>query len=248
MNRTAILGRQTVALASLWLGLAVTGLGDTPLPSRGGRVGWARLMTPAGQSGIHSDQDPKLAKFIGEETSLNIDPGWHTVEPEDLAKLCAFPFVYVKDLAAISSSRDLENMAEYLQRGGFVFVDPCVNGYSEGRRDAFVQRHAEWFARVIPGSVVRELPDGHDIYRCYFNVGVDDVYSPDMIRGGEPKHSHIGLLGVFQGDRVIAVISMSGLECGWPQTPGRAPGCMKMIVNAYVYAMTRCAASAPKFQ
>jgi hypothetical protein len=223
----------------------VTCEADATTAARGGRVGWARLLTPAGQSGIHSDQDPKLARFIGKETSLNIDPVWYTVGPDDLAKLCSFPFLYVKDVAAISSARDLENMGEYLRRGGFVLVDPCVNGYTQGQRDAFVQRHVKWFARVSPGSVVRELPDSHAIYRCYFNVGVDDVFSPDMIRAGAPKQSQIGLLGVFQGDRMIAAISLSGLECGWPQTPGRMPGCMKMIVNAYVYAMTRSAAQSP---
>jgi hypothetical protein len=37
---------------------------------------------------------------------------------------------------------------------------------------------------------------------------------------------------------MVAVISMYGLECGWPQTPKRAPGCMKFILNIYIYAMT----------
>jgi hypothetical protein len=37
---------------------------------------------------------------------------------------------------------------------------------------------------------------------------------------------------------MVAVISMYGLQCGWPQTPMRVAGCMKCIVNMYVYAMS----------
>jgi hypothetical protein len=76
-------------------------------------------------------------------------------------------------------------------------------------------------------------------------VTVDDVITADMIRLGVKRPDSIAMQGVFQGERMIAVISTRGLECGWPQTPLRAPGCMKMIVNAYVYAMTRGSEAAP---
>jgi len=93
---------------------------------RGGRVGWARLITPGGQSGVHSDRDPTLASFIGRQTSLNIDSNWRSVAPRDLEQLCTYPFIYTKELATISDPRDLQNLREYLQRGGFFCVDPCT--------------------------------------------------------------------------------------------------------------------------
>jgi hypothetical protein len=99
---------------------------------------------------------------------------------------------------------------------------------------------------LIPGTVLRELPDTHEIYRCYFDVKVDDLFPKGLISSGPPKPPRIGLQGVFLGDRMIAVVGTNGLECGWPQTPQRQPGCMKMIVNMYVYAMTRSAAAPPK--
>jgi hypothetical protein len=60
-----------------------------------------------------------------------------------------------------------------------------------------------------------------------------------MLRAGASKPPDSGLIGIFQGDRMIAAICTDGLECGWPETPQRATGCMRMIVNIYVYAMTR---------
>jgi hypothetical protein len=206
---------------------------------RGGRVGWARLITSDAGWGVHSDQDPKLASFIRSQTSLNIDPIWYSVRPSDLKELCAYPFVYVKDLTRVSDPSGESNLQEYLRRGGFICVDPCTARFSAVETELFFEKHEKWFARLFPTAVIRTLPDAHEIFRCYFTVGVDDLFTPDMIRAGAVKPPQIGMRGVFEGDHLIAVISTSGLECGWPQTPQRMPGCMKLIVNAYVYAMTR---------
>lgn len=206
---------------------------------RGGRVGWARLVTSDSGWNLHSDQDPKLAAFIRSETTLNIDPVWYSVEPADLDGLCTYPFVYVKDLTRVHGEKARDNLAEYLRRGGFIFIDPCTTRFSAADVENFKRRHGELFARLWPGCIVRELPDSHALYRCYFTVTVDDLFTPDVIRAGGGKPPRVGMLGVFSGERLIAAISTSGLECGWPQTPGRAPGCMKLILNSYIYAMTR---------
>ena len=206
---------------------------------RGGRVGWARLITGSSQWAILSDQDPKLASFSRKETSLNIDPTWYSVYATDLEKLCTYPFVYVKDLTEVRTNLELDHLAEFLRRGGFLCVDPCTTRWGVNDLKRFIDRHREVFMKMFPDCEMRELPDSHELYHCYFAVGVDDLFSKDMIAAGASRPPRIGMQGVFRGERMVAVISTSGLECGWPQTPGRAPGCMKMIVNSYVYAMTR---------
>lgn len=206
---------------------------------RGGRVGWARLIVPSLRWDLHSNNDPTLAEFIRTQTSLNIDPVWYSVDPGNMEKLAAYPFIYVKDLARVTNERDLGNIREYVRRGGFIFVDPCTTSFSAADTKRFQEDHAALFRRLFPTSAVSELSDSHELYRCYFTVTVDDIITPDMTRLGVTKPPGVGLLGVFEGERLIAVISTSGLECGWPQTPQRQPGCMQLIVNAYVYAMTR---------
>ena len=81
--------------------------GAAPAMPRGGRVGWARLITPDRNWNIHNGQDPKLAQFIRDQTSLNIDPAWYSVNPGDLERLCAHPYVYAKDLLPIRRRDDL---------------------------------------------------------------------------------------------------------------------------------------------
>lgn len=212
---------------------------DTTAASRGGRVGWGRLITPGSQWGRHGDQDPRLARFIGEETSLNLDPQWYSVAPDKLENLCAYPFIFAKDLLRISHSADLKNLQEYLRRGGFLCIDPCVNGFSPSDKEKLVRRYGSFFTRLFPECIMRELPDDHEIYRTLFPVTVAELYTPDMIRRGAIQPPRIGMRGVFLGDRLIAAVSITGLECGWPETPQRVPACMKMITNIYVYAMTR---------
>jgi hypothetical protein len=56
--------------------------------------------------------------------------------------------------------------------------------------------------------------------------------------GNQERCANYGLYGVFVNDHMVSIISMYGLQCGWPQTPLRAPGCMKLILNMYIYAMT----------
>jgi hypothetical protein len=202
-------------------------------------VGWARLITANSGWALHSDQDPKLARFIGEQTTLNIDPVWYSVSAVNVTDLCAYPFIYAKDLTQVRDRQQLRNIGEYLRRGGFLCIDPCTTRWSSYTVDDFLRRHTEIFAAILPGCTVRALADDDPLYRCYFTVTIDDVFSRDMVRAGASRPAHMPAWGVYVGGRMTAVIHTSGLECGWPQTPGRVPGCEKLIVNTYVYAMTR---------
>jgi hypothetical protein len=232
------LARSVLQLVGVILLATATLSAAAPEP-RGGRVGWARLIVPGSGWDLHSNNDPAFAEFIRTQTSLNIDPVWYSVDPGSMDKLCAYPFIYVKDVTRVSSEHDLGNIREYVRRGGFIFVDPCTTRFTETDTKRFQENHATLFRRLFPTCTVRELPDSHELYRCYFTVAVGDIITPDMTRLGVTLPPGIGLQGVFEGDRLIAVISTSGLECGWPQTPQRKPGCMQLIVNTYVYAMTR---------
>jgi hypothetical protein len=100
----------------------------------------------------------------------------------------------------------------------------------------YLRENSAIFKRMFPKAEIRKLPETHGIYRCFFKLSRADVYTPDM--GNQARCANYGLYGVFVDDRMVAVISMYGLECGWPQTPLRTAGCMKFILNLYVYAMT----------
>jgi Domain of unknown function (DUF4159) len=198
---------------------------------RGGRVGWGRLITEDSSWSVHSNNDPALAEFIHAQTSLNIDPTCYPVDPNDLDKLCAYPFVFTNNLANVHSARRLDNLREYLKRGGFIYIDRCVNLSFSLEQELFYARHLALFAQFLPGSEVREITAEHAIYRCYFNLKFSDLHGP--ING------HNRLYGVYYEGRMVALLSLGNLQCGWPNSPARRDNDLHMIANIYVYSMTR---------
>ena len=203
---------------------------------RGGQVRWARLVTPNSDWQIHADRDAALAQFIRANTSLDLRMSPHPADPAHLEQLCSHPFIYAKDLRWVSNAALLANLGEYLRRGGFLCVDACATEAVNPDMEVYLRENSAIFRRLFPEARIRKLPETHGIYSSYFKLSRADLYTADM--GNQARCANYGLYGVFVDDRPVAVISMYGLQCGWPQTPMRAPGCMKCIVNIYVYAMT----------
>jgi hypothetical protein len=217
------------------------GTGDeTAAEPRGGRVGWARLITPNEAWNRHAESDPTLTKFIRRETSLNIDPTWFSADPASVEQLCAYPLIFTNNLTDVKNPTHWKNLGEYVRRGGFLFIDSCINTGITRDPDRFLEQHIALMKTIVPQGVVRELPKDHDIYRNYFGMRETPphTFHQNIHRKNWAKH---GLYGVFEGDRMISLISLSGLQCGWAGTHTRphAEECMKMVVNIYVYSMTR---------
>jgi hypothetical protein len=212
---------------------------DTAEP-RGGRVGWARLITPHPEWNRHTRSDGVLSDFIREKTSLNIDPSWHSADPADVDQLCQYPLIFSNNIVAVKKTEHLKNLREYVQRGGFLLIDACSNTTVTPDPDQFLQQHTALFAKILPGSQVQALPASHEIYRSLFTMRETP---PHVFMSNIPskRWSRHGLYGVYDGDRMVAVISLSGLQCGWDHMSNQrdAEECMRMIVNIYVYAMTR---------
>ena len=222
-------------LAGLILGRRAAAQTAAP---RGGRVGWARLVTPNRFWNVHQNQDAQLAEFIRGQTSLNIDPTCYPVQPTSLDQLSAFPFIFTNNIAPVTNPAQQANIQEYIRRGGFFYIDGCVNRGATPSFPAFFTNHVQFFAKLFPGSQLRALPENHEIFRSYFPITEVDTRNGRGLRGhwGELEEA---LYGVFDGDRMISLVSLDHLQCGWPNSPERIPYCMKEIANIYVYAMTR---------
>jgi hypothetical protein len=219
--------------ASLIVSLALVITSAAEEMSRGGRVGWARLVTGSSSWSVHQANDPLLASSIRRETSLNIDSQCYPTNPAQLAELCRYPFIFTNNLTNVRDPQHLTNLREYLRRGGFIYIDRCVNLSYSLPQEPFYERHLDLFARFLPGSEIRELPESHEIFRCYFSLNLSEM--PDR---RHKQAGHNGVYGVFDGGRMVALLSLANFQCGWPQSGDRGATKMKMIANIYVYAMT----------
>lgn len=233
MNLRSIIGRIAGVVAFIFSGqLSMRGVEGQP---RGGRVAWGRLITASSSWSVHYQNDPQLAAFIHDQTSLNIDPTCYPADPAKLDQLCKYPFIFTNNLTNVRDPLQLANLREYLQRGGFLYIDRCVNLAFSLPQEIFYERHVELFRQFLPDAEIRELRDDHEIFNCYFPW---TEQSRDALRRfREPGHSTI--YGVFLSGRMVALLSLANLQCGWPNSRLRQPASMRMIANIYVYTMTR---------
>lgn len=207
-------------------------------PPRGPKVQWARLATTNPYWKNHIDEDPVIAQFIRDQTRLNLDPTVAIVQAAALDQMDQFPLIFTNNLIPAASAGSTANLREYLSRGGFFYVDGCVAWKATPDFPAFYQAHLELFQTLFPGADVRMLPETDPIFRAFFNV--DEAATRN---GGGPRghwgEIPEGLYGVFHGGRMISLLSLDHLLCGWPNDQVRTANCIRQIANIYVYAMTR---------
>ncbi|MDF3058142.1 MAG: twin-arginine translocation pathway signal [Rariglobus sp.] len=212
------------------------------LSPRGGRVGWARLVSDDPEWRRHTRSDHELSGYIKTRTSLNLDPAWHTADPARPDELTRYPLIFSTGLSTFQDETRRKNLGEYLNRGGFLIVDACINKDVTPNPDVFLTGNTAVFQAILPGSNVKPLPPDHAIYACFFTL---PEKPPHTYHNAifDPRWSRHPLYGVFaDSGRLAAVISLSGLQCGWDRMPGpsgHTEQCMQMVVNIYVHAMTR---------
>jgi hypothetical protein len=217
------------------------GAAASPHLAGSGHFGWARLITSRADWQRHARADRLLTAFVHRQTNLNIDPTWHAADPAKLEQLCTYPLVFVNDVRPVSEPASQKNLAEYLKRGGFMIVDACQGTEKEPTR--FLREHIAFFRALLPEATIRELPENHALFSCYFELK-DRPPHTWVYNAKVPELSAAWLgtrfNGVFLGDRMVALISLSALQCGWDGfgPPGGATESMKAIVNIYVFAMS----------
>jgi hypothetical protein len=228
----------------LAIGLLLAGPASAAAPRDfsgiGGPLAWARLKTESPTWDRHARADPRLLEFMRTNTGLHIDTRWHWANVENLDQMCQYPFLFSEGLHHVSDLQGLANLREYLKRGGFIFVDSCINTHVNPDPDAFLEMQIETLKRLLPDAQVDELKPDDKIYSICFvmNDGLphtymDNIYNPDWA-----KH---GLYTVHSGGRLVSMISLSGLQCGWDgmkPDPEHIRECMKMMFNIYAYVIT----------
>jgi hypothetical protein len=226
-----------LSLALLWMGVSMPG--STAQTSPAGKVEWARLKTPNVYWARHSNCDPNLLRFIQNSTTLNIDPKWRAADVETLSQMCAYPFLFSDGIHSVTDPTALNNIREYLKRGGFLFIDSCINTDINPDPDQFLKDQIEKLKSLLPDIRVEQLPADHEIYHnCFQMAALPHTYMRNIYNPAWARH---GLYAVYSGQRLCSLISLSGLQCGWAgmdPDPNHVTECMKMMVNIYVYCVT----------
>ncbi|MEO6569084.1 MAG: DUF4159 domain-containing protein [Opitutaceae bacterium] len=200
---------------------------------RGNQFQWARLRTSNPYWNRHSGADLALVDYLRRATVLKIDPVWHSVRADSIDDLNVYPFIYCDNIAHLSPF-EAANFGEYLRRGGFFCIDACQHVQINRSIPIFLREQIAVLAAQLPKLRTEELSPSHEIFSVFFKL----KYGPPPRKTTGEVHP---LQAVYDGERLIGVISLNGLQCGWSDSKGGAyPNeCAQMMANIYVYAMTR---------
>ena len=139
---------------------------------------------------------PSLLQHVNEVTTAQAETEPLLLESFADDRLFECPFVYVNfgdraDWTFSNVERDM--LKQYLERGGFLFIDAGITAeFLRGRRE-MGQHHSfgEWaaspvlqkaFQPVFPGKEFRPLQRAHPIYRTFYEGLPDASALPDTVR------------------------------------------------------------------
>ncbi len=163
----------------------------------------------------------------------------------DDERIFDYPFLYMLEVGQaggiVMSPAEMENMREYLLRGGFLLID-----------DFWGQR--EWdnfyatFSQVFPDRQIIELPPDHEIFHVYYDIDGPTMI-PALYRTDEYGEQGIDVASnhaiLDDEGRVMVLINWnSDMGDGWEHTyhpayPTRyANSAYRLGINYLMYSMT----------
>ena len=173
---------------------------------------------------------PNLASEINKRTTLKIAPE-QAVASLSSPELFDYPFIFLTGHDEIRLSQgEIENLREYLIKGGFLYVDDDY-----GLDKSFRQE----IERVFPGIKFEEIPFTHPIYHSFY----DFSELPKIHKHDAKPPQAFGIW--YQGRLVIFYTYETNISDGWADQwvhndpPDKREQAFKFGVNIVTYAITQ---------
>ena len=232
-TRRHFLGTVASAAASAVLIGTVQAAEQVVLPPTG-KWTWSRLIARIPRYEYITESFYEIqSEAIRSETHLGFETKIHAVDLPNLKELCKYPFCFTGDLKWRVDPQDWKNVRDYLYQGGFFYTRLCYPRLSAAERLAFAAEHLARLKRVLPGCEVVRLWSNHAIFQAPFlisdNAALRKCWDPN---GSNP------IYGIFDADRMVALLDMAGLWCGQPSEVPMPPIQSRLIANIYVFAVS----------
>ncbi|MEO0223537.1 MAG: DUF4159 domain-containing protein [candidate division WOR-3 bacterium] len=170
---------------------------------------------------------PNLVKFIKKYINIDLDEKQAVVKPSS-KEIFNYPIVYMTGHGNVYFSEiDAKNLRDYLERGGFLYVDDDYGLDSYFRRE---------IKKVFPDKELEEVPLNHPIFNIYWKFDkLPKIHQHD----GKPPKAY----GIFIGERLVLLYTYeSNISDGWTDRHGDPPEvqetALKFGMNIVLYALT----------
>jgi hypothetical protein len=173
-----------------------------------------------------------LIAEINRETTLVLDPDPVVIRDFADPRLLRAPFLYVNagDRSSWAlSAAEQDNLRQFLQRGGFLYIDAGISAEFLREVPQAVQAHsfAEWevvpavaeaMATVLPDAAFAPLPRAHPIFRSFHQGLPGPETLPEAMRdyvvNEKWPQGTYSLLGIVIDGR-LAVLASPIIAMGW---------------------------------
>jgi hypothetical protein len=128
----------------------------------------------------YPEAEEHILQLADEATDINLNKMSYAIVRLDSDEIFQYPFLYFSEVGEMYlTPREIANLREYLNRGGFAMVD-----------DFDFQEQLDWFAgqmrQVFPDRGFAELKLEHPIFHTFYEVKTLDV-DPPYQEPGPPK-------------------------------------------------------------
>jgi hypothetical protein len=153
-----------------------------------------------GWSHNYPNSDQHFAQVLSEATDIDVRNVSYRIVELGSDEVFQYPFAVVSEPGEMAlSDQEVENLRQYIDRGGFVLMDDF-----DGPRDlATLQRD---FHKAFPDRNFVRLTIDHEIFHMFFDIDALNVTSPYLV-GGEPefwglmnKNGDIGAIACYNND------------------------------------------------
>jgi hypothetical protein len=178
-----------------------------------------------------------LVDTLARYTTLRVAPAG-AVAPLASEALFRYPFAYLTGhLPVRFSDAERRNLARWVERGGFLFVDD----HNHDVDGVFHKTCVEEIERALGPLVV--LPNDHALYRAFFAFADGPPTTSHELNGWGDNLVHRELRAVVRGGRVAVLYSNKDYSSEWNYHPDNkrflSVDNTRFFVNIVAYALTR---------
>lgn len=171
---------------------------------------FTRLMYESGDWNVDQQMPSNVLTALIDYTELHVDPKEHVVAASD-ARLMGAPFVYLSGHKSVSFTKaERNNIKNYLNHGGFLFVDDC-NHDIDG---LFAKSFEGEMAKMFGEDAMQKLPDNHAIYQQFFAFDEPPTTTLELNGWGDDL-VHDYLKAIHVDGRVAVLYSNKDYGCEW---------------------------------
>ena len=180
-------------------------------PLWSGAFFFTRLQYNSGDWNTDQRMPSNLLHSLVQYTTIGVDTE-EKVVPLSSDELFNSPFCYLSGHKLVQfDARERANFKNYVERGGFVFVDDCNHDIDGLFAKSFERQMGELFG----SEALQKIPNDHELYSCFFEFENGPPATSVELNGWGDDIVHKYLKAIMIEGRIGVLYSNKDYGCEW---------------------------------